>query len=73
MSAETGASCVFCRIVRGEATPGVLAFCDGQTAAFPSRHQQPRNRGHMLVVPVPHVAQIYDIGADPTRATWRFR
>jgi histidine triad (HIT) family protein len=64
MSAETEEMCVFCRIVRGELTPEVLAFRDGQTAVFPSRHQQPRNRGHMLVVPTRHVANIYDVGDD---------
>ena len=64
MSAEAAISCVFCRIVRGELTPEVLAFRDSQTAVFPSRHQQPRNRGHMLVVPTRHVAQIYEIGGD---------
>jgi histidine triad (HIT) family protein len=57
-------SCVFCRILRGELTQGVVAFRDSQTAVFPSRHQQPRNRGHVLVVPVRHVAQIYDIDRD---------
>ena len=64
MSAEAAISCVFCRIVRGELTPGVLAFRDSHTAVFPSRHQQPRNRSHMLVVPTRHVAQIYEIGDD---------
>lgn len=56
-----GDRCVFCAIVAGQLTPGVLAYRDAQTAVFPSLHQQPRNRGHMLVVPVPHVAQIYDV------------
>ena len=55
---------MFCRIVRGELTPGVLAFRDTQTAVFPSRHQQPRNRGHMLVVPTRHVSHIYDVDGD---------
>jgi histidine triad (HIT) family protein len=55
---------VFCRIVRGELTPGVVAFRDSQTAVFPSRAQQPRNRGHMLVVPIRHVEQIHDIDRD---------
>ena len=64
MSAETEGTCVFCRIVRGELTPEVVAFCDSQTSVFPSRHQQPRNRGHMLVVPIQHVAHIYDVGDD---------
>ena len=64
MSAEAAISCVFCRIVRGDLTPEVLAFRDSQTAVFPSRHQQPCNRGHMLVVPTQHVAQIYEIDGD---------
>jgi diadenosine tetraphosphate (Ap4A) HIT family hydrolase len=55
------ASCVFCRILRGELTPGVIAYRDAHTAAFPSLHQQPRNRGHVLVVPARHVARIYEI------------
>lgn len=61
---EQAASCVFCRIVLGELTPGVIAYRDSQTAVFPSLYQQPRNRGHMLVVPTRHVAQIYEIGGD---------
>jgi histidine triad (HIT) family protein len=64
LSAQATTSCVFCRIVRGELTPEVLAFCDSHTAVFPSLHQQLRNRGHMLVVPTRHVAQIYEIGDD---------
>lgn len=54
-------ACVFCRILRGELTPGVVAFRDAHTAVFPSRHQQPRNPGHMLVLPIRHVAQIDQI------------
>jgi len=61
---EAAASCVFCRILRGEMTPGVLAFRDSQTAVFPGRGQQPRNRGHMLVLPTRHVGQIYEVGGD---------
>lgn len=47
-----------------ELTPEVLAFCDSHTAIFPSLHQQPRNQGHILVVPTQHVAQIYEVGDD---------
>ena len=57
-------SCVFCRILRGELTPGVLAFRDEWTAVMPSRLQQPRNQGHMLVVPIRHVSNIYDLNSD---------
>jgi diadenosine tetraphosphate (Ap4A) HIT family hydrolase len=55
---------VFCQILRGELTPDVIAYRDSQTAVFPSLHQRPRNRGHMLVVPIRHVGQIYDIEKD---------
>jgi diadenosine tetraphosphate (Ap4A) HIT family hydrolase len=57
-------SCVFCKIVRRELTPEVLAFRGEHAAVFPSLRQQPRNRGHMLVVPVRHVAQLYDVSSD---------
>lgn len=64
MNADSVDTCLFCRIVRGELTPGVLAYHDDQTAVFPSRLQQPRNRGHMLVVPTRHVEQIYGVDGD---------
>ena len=54
-------SCPFCAIASGAVTPEVVAYRDQNTTVFPSKHQQPRNHGHMLVVPVIHVAQIYDI------------
>ena len=64
MTMKPATPCIFCQIVQGELTPGVLAYCDNVTAVFPSRLQQPRNRGHMLVLPVRHVAQIYEIEDD---------
>lgn len=64
MSIEAETSCVFCRIVRGALTPEVLAYRDNQTAVFPCRHQQPRNYGHMLVVPIRHMPQIYEMNHD---------
>jgi len=63
-SIKSAVDCVFCRIARGELTPEVLAFRDQHTAVFPSLHQQSRNQGHMLVVSVAHVAQIYDLPHD---------
>ena len=54
-------SCPFCAIASGAVTPEVVAYRDQNTTVFPAKHQQLRNRGHMLVVPVIHVAQIYDI------------
>lgn len=62
--AETEAACVFCRIARGDLTPEVLALRDRRVAVFPCRHQQPRNRGHMLVVPTRHLAHVYDVDDD---------
>jgi len=60
-------ACVFCQIVSGNVEEGVVAHQDAMTAVFPSLHQRPNNRGHMLVVPVPHVSSIYvldeEIGA----------
>ena len=64
MTPEVPTSCVFCRILDGELTPGVVAFRDSQTAVFPSRGQQPRNRGHKIVVPIRHVAHIYEVDDD---------
>lgn len=61
MSTDAVPSCVFCRIVQGALNPEVIAFRDDHTAVFPSLHQQRRNPGHVLVVPVSHVAQIYDM------------
>ena len=57
-------SCVFCRIAHGELSPGVVAHRHSMAAVFPSLHQQPRNRGHMLVIPRRHVAHLYDVDAD---------
>ena len=61
---EAATPCAFCRILRGELTPGVVAFRDARTAVFPSRLQQPHNKGHMLVVPVKHVLHIYELDGD---------
>jgi histidine triad (HIT) family protein len=63
MSHDPTTSCVFCRMLRGELTPQVIAFRDSHTAVFPSLHQQPLNRGHTLVIPTRHVPNIYDL--DP--------
>ena len=53
--------CVFCAISRGEATPEVVAFRDDETVVFPATDQRPQNRGHALVVPAAHVADIYAV------------
>lgn len=53
--------CVFCAITAGELTPDVIAFRDEDILIFPSLHQHPENRGHTLVIPVQHLAHIYDV------------
>lgn len=54
-------TCVYCAIVTGARTPEVVAYRGRHTAVFPSLHQQPRNRGHVLVVSVQHVVNLYDV------------
>lgn len=54
-------ACVFCQIVSGNVEAGIVAYQDEMTAVFPSLHQRPNNRGHMLVVPTTHVSAIYDV------------
>jgi histidine triad (HIT) family protein len=58
------ASCVFCQIANGKLMSDAVALFGEDTTVFPARHQQPRNRGHMLVVPTRHVAHIYEIDND---------
>lgn len=55
------AGCVFCAIANGEMSPEAVAYRDADTAVFPAREQRLANRGHVLVVPIRHVAAIYDV------------
>jgi len=61
MANDNPEDCVFCQIVGGNCEPGMIVWQDEMTAVFPSLHQRADNRGHMLVVPVPHVSSIYEI------------
>jgi histidine triad (HIT) family protein len=58
---EVGAvgECVFCRIVAGSLAASVI-HRDGTTAAFMDLRQP--GGAHVLVVPVTHAEQIYDLG-----------
>ena len=60
--------CVFCRILAGE-LPGTLVYRDEQCAAF--MDIQPVNPGHLLVVPLRHVAELADL--DPLVAARMFQ
>jgi len=57
----TGASCVFCDIVRGEA-PASVVHDDDQVMAF--MDIQPVNPGHLLVVPRVHAAYLADLDQE---------
>lgn len=58
------ASCIFCRIVRGEA-PASVAYEDDRALAF--MDIQPLSRGHLLVVPRLHAADLFAL-PDPLAA-----
>ncbi len=70
--AEPEASCIFCRIVRGEA-PGHLVWQDEMVAAFMDIY--PSSRGHVLVVPRRHAVTVWDLTAQEAgavmQAAWR--
>jgi histidine triad (HIT) family protein len=55
---DSSPDCVFCRIVTGEA-PGSTVFEDGRVLAF--MDTSPVRRGHVLVIPKAHRAQIWDM------------
>ncbi|HWH52251.1 MAG TPA: GNAT family N-acetyltransferase [Gemmatimonadaceae bacterium] len=61
-------NCVFCRILAGE-LPGSVVYRDEQCAAF--MDIQPVNPGHLLVVPLRHVAELSEL--DPLVAARMFQ
>lgn len=52
------ASCVFCRIISGEAE-STIVYRDDAVVAFADR--APLERGHLLIAPLTHVRTIYDL------------
>lgn len=56
-----GASCIFCKIIRGE-LPLYKLYEDEKTLAFLDIH--PVNAGHALVVPKNHSSNIFDIAPE---------
>lgn len=59
-------SCVFCRIIVGE-IPGTLVAEEDRAVAF--MDIQPATRGHLLVAPRRHTADITTIDAEDLTAT----
>ncbi len=63
--AGSGDSCLFCGIVAGE-IPATIVDEDERTVAF--MDVNPATRGHALVVPRIHVADLHEISADELAA-----
>jgi histidine triad (HIT) family protein len=61
----TDPSCVFCRIVAGE-VPATIVDEDERTVAFMDIN--PATRGHALVVPREHVADLLEAGDEDLAA-----
>ena len=55
---NTGDSCIFCLIARGDA-PAALVYRDDRVLAFMDLF--PLSRGHLLVVPRAHAENIFEI------------
>ena len=60
--------CVFCRIAAGQA-PGSTVFEDRRVLAFMDK--SPVRRGHVLVIPKAHRAQIWDMADAEFAAVYR--
>ena len=54
-------SCIFCTIAKKEA-PAQIVFEDEKTVAFLDIN--PTNKGHTLVIPRTHAANIYDMSLE---------
>jgi histidine triad (HIT) family protein len=65
---ENRPDCVFCRIVAGQA-PGSKVFEDGRVLAF--MDSSPVRRGHVLVIPKAHRAQIWEMADAEFAAVYR--
>lgn len=65
---DSGPGCVFCRIVAGQA-PASTVFEDGRMLAF--MDTSPVRRGHVLVIPKAHRAQIWDMTDAEFAAVYR--
>jgi histidine triad (HIT) family protein len=63
--AETDPNCIFCKIVSGE-LPATIVAEDERALAF--MDISPATRGHALVIPRAHTADIHTIGAEDLQA-----
>lgn len=58
--------CIFCRIIAGE-IPSHMVYEDDHTLAFLDIH--PATRGHTLVIPKQHAADLFSITPEALTAT----
>jgi histidine triad (HIT) family protein len=61
-------NCLFCKIVAGE-IPSTRVDEDERTVAFMDIN--PATRGHLLVVPREHTADLHEVGPDDLAACFR--
>jgi histidine triad (HIT) family protein len=63
--APTGYDCPFCRLARGEETgkssPADVIYQDDQVMALVPIDWRPQNKVHVLVVPVAHYENVFDL------------
>lgn len=62
---ETEPDCLFCRIAAGE-VPSTVVHDDDRTLAFMDIN--PATRGHLLVIPRAHAADVHDIDPEDLAA-----
>jgi histidine triad (HIT) family protein len=55
---EPMTGCVFCCMANGSIEPELTVYEDEHVFVHISLHQKPRNRGHVLVIPKNHVADL---------------
>jgi diadenosine tetraphosphate (Ap4A) HIT family hydrolase len=67
---EADGGCVFCRILASEDAPEqtYLLWRDDTCAALLNAY--PYTSGHLMVLPVRHVAELEDVRADEASAVW---
>jgi histidine triad (HIT) family protein len=63
--ADTDPNCIFCKIVSGE-LPATIVDEDDRTLAFMDIN--PATRGHTLVIPRAHAADLHAIGTEDLQA-----
>jgi histidine triad (HIT) family protein len=65
---QTASACIFCRILAGVVPAGIVVEMK-RVAAFTTH--QPYHPGHVLVVPRPHIATIYELPDDLTASLFQ--